>query len=315
MQETTAFKFEVVVVDTDSSEIQHNYAQAHGFQEALGHGIGLDMVQIPAGSFHMGSPDNECDRGEDEGPQQIIMLPSFFIGRNPITQAQWSAIAGLPKINRYLDPAPWRFKGASHPVESISWHDAIEFCDRLTHHTKRAYRLPSEAEWEYACRARTMTPFHFGEVILPSLANYSCQATAEVGTFPLANAFGLQGMHGNVWEWCSGDGSDLYLSNSPDHWSIVCQLEDGFRPLRGGAWNSPERLCRSAARFFQDAQSQHCSFGFRVICASIERIPSKKRLSTTSSQSILDGSNVGGDVNIETIIQNTIIYTNAEEAE
>lgn len=312
MQETTVFKFEVVVVDSYGNEIQRNRAQAQSFKEALGHGIALDMVQIPAGGFYMGSPATECDRVDDEGPQQHLTLPSFFIGRTPITQAQWATVALLPKINRHLDPAPWHFVGSNRPVESISWHDAIEFCARLTQYTKRGYRLPSEAEWEYACRAKTITPFYFGEAILPSLAIYSCQATAEVGSPRSANAFGLQDMHGNVWEWCSGDGSNIYLSDSPEHWSIVHQLEDGFRPLRGGAWNSPARFCRSATRFFQDAHSQHCSFGFRVVCTSMDRISSKKRLPTTS-QSILDGSYVGGNVNIQNLIQKIIISPTTEE--
>ncbi len=121
----------------------------------------------------MGSPEGEKGRTEDEGPQHQVSLSSFLISRHPITQAQWQAVAQLPQINQELDPSPSHFKGQDCPVERVLWYQAVEFCDRLTQLTDRQYRLPTEAEWEYACRAGTTTPFHFGETITPDLANYN----------------------------------------------------------------------------------------------------------------------------------------------
>jgi formylglycine-generating enzyme required for sulfatase activity len=135
--------------------ITHRRLKARYFRENLGNNIGLDMVLIPDGSFLMGAPKDEEGSSDDERPQHPVTIQSFCLGKYPITQAQWWAVADLPKVNRELKPAPSRFKGDNLPVESISWYDAVEFCDRLTQHTGRKYRLPSEAEWEYACRSVT----------------------------------------------------------------------------------------------------------------------------------------------------------------
>ncbi|NEO21280.1 MAG: formylglycine-generating enzyme family protein, partial [Moorea sp. SIO4A5] len=123
------------------------------------------MVAIPEGSFIMGSPETEEGHTNDESPQHRVTVTSFFMGKYPVTQAQWQAVAALPQVNRELEPDPSHFKGKNRPVEQVSWYDAVEFCERLSQYTKRPYRLPSEAEWEYACRAGTTTPFHFGETI------------------------------------------------------------------------------------------------------------------------------------------------------
>lgn len=196
----------------------------------------------------------------------------------------------MPQINHPLDPEPSEFKGANRPIEGVSWHEAIEFCARLWQYSGRDYRLPSEAEWEYACRAGTVSPFHYGEAITTDYANYwgehqnvngnlhkgnygsapigvARQSTTEVGHFRIANAFGLYDMHGNVWEWCSGEGSDTYFNDSPDYWLIVDSLENGQKPLRGGAWICPPRLCRSACRFFEDADRYYAWVGFRIVCS------------------------------------------------
>jgi len=222
--------------------------QTRHFIEQLGTEMGLDMILIPGGTFVMGSPENEPERSEDEGPQHEVTIPTFFLGRYPVTQSQWQFVAGLPQINQKLDPDPSNFKGANRPVEQVSWLDAMEFCDRLSTYTHRAYRLPSEAEWEYACRAGTTTPFHFGETMTTDLANYCGidrtidktlykgaygrgpkgeyrQKTTPVDHFTIANAFGLSDMHGNVWEWCQ------------DHWHSNYQ----GAPIDGSAWLSEDK--------------------------------------------------------------------------
>ncbi|MFM6603662.1 MAG: formylglycine-generating enzyme family protein, partial [Dolichospermum sp.] len=177
----------------------------------------LEMIAIPGGTFVMGSLEGEEESRSEEKPQHQVTIKPFLMGEYPITQAQWRAVAELPQVNQKLQPNPSRFKRANRPVEQVSWHDAIEFCARLSNHTKKPYRLPSEAQWEYACRAGTTTPFHFGETITTDLANYCGdyaygrgqkgayrEETTEVGNFP-PNAFGLHDMHGNVWEWCQDD--------------------------------------------------------------------------------------------------------------
>jgi len=227
-------------------------AGSHPFREET---IAIDMVVIPGGTFLMGSPAGEGS--DDEHPQHEVTVSSFFISKTPITQAQWRIIASRTdlKVKRDLDPDPARFKDDpdpqtlpnyvssetvptrwDRPIERVSWYDAVEFCDRLSQLTGREYRLPSEAEWEYACRAvlpdssstsesnqnPTYPPFHFGETLTDQLANYRAsstyadepkgqyrQQTTPVGSFP-PNAFGLYDMHGNVWEWCLDDWHENY---------------------------------------------------------------------------------------------------------
>ena len=170
----------------------------------------------------MGSPEDEKGRDEDESPQHRVTVSTFFISRYPVTQAQWQAIASLDKVDIDLKADPSRFKGDNRPVEQVNWYDAVEFCARLSRETGREYILPSEAEWEYACRAGTTTPFHFGETITTDLANYNGnytygsgpkgvyrEETTPVGSFS-PNAFGLSDMHGNVWEWCEDNWHNNY---------------------------------------------------------------------------------------------------------
>jgi formylglycine-generating enzyme required for sulfatase activity len=186
----------------------------------------IRMISIPQGELWMGSPKNEKGRFPDEGPQHLVKVPTFFMSQTPITQAQWRVIASLPQEGKELKLAPSRFTGDELPVERVTWQDAIEFCARLSRLTGRNYRLPSEAEWEYACRAipnqvakksnekPVYPPFHFGETLTSNLANYYATEiyrreakgehrgkTTPVRSFP-PNAFGLYDMHGNVREWC-----------------------------------------------------------------------------------------------------------------
>ncbi|MFM8006235.1 MAG: SUMF1/EgtB/PvdO family nonheme iron enzyme, partial [Dolichospermum sp.] len=181
--------------------------------ENLGNGVVLEMVAIPGGKFLMGSPEGQGD--DSEKPQHQFTVPPFFMGKYPITQAQWERVADLPKVKIDLRSKPSHFQGANLPVENVSWHDAQEFCVRLSKATGKLYRLPSEAEWEYACRANTTTPYYFGDTITTDLVNHNGKygQPTEVGKF-YPNAFGLYDMHGNVWEWCE-DGWHKNYINAP----------------------------------------------------------------------------------------------------
>jgi formylglycine-generating enzyme required for sulfatase activity len=256
----------------------------------------LTMLRIPAGSYLMGSPSDEIERHTDEGPQHEVHLEEFFLARTPITQAQWREVARWQPLEGELawqreleeDPlgseADSRFRGENRPVVNVSWHDAMEFCRRLSKRTGKSYTLPSEARWEYACRAGITTPFHFGATISPELANYDAtssyaggpageyrEQTTEVASFP-ANAWGLHDMHGNVWEWCLDHWHGSYVEgdeNAPTDGSawIKQSAEDGERRLlRGGSWGGNPRSCRSAYRSRYHPGSAGGSVGFRVCC-------------------------------------------------
>ncbi|MEH1829432.1 MAG: formylglycine-generating enzyme family protein [Nostoc sp.] len=258
---------------------------AQYYVEDLGNGITLDMVLIPGGSFLMGSPEDELERSDSESPQHSVTIQNFCMGKYPITQAQWKAVAALPQVNIELEADPSNFKGDQRPVEQVSWYDASEFCDRLSQHTKRQYRLPSEAEWEYACRAGTAAPFHFGETITSELANYNAdytygagvkgtyqKETTVVGSFGIANAFGLYDMHGNVLEWCLDDWHSNYKGASTDGSPWVkdnnnISQKQGRGLLRGGSWSNNPKNCRSAFRNYDSNRDTHSnSIGFRAVC-------------------------------------------------
>ncbi len=249
------------------------------FTEDLGNGIKLDMVYIPAGTFIMGAPATEKDSRDNERPQHRVTIKAFQMSKYPVTQAQWKAVANLGKVNRDLKPNPSKFKGANRPVECVSWYDTVEFCDRLSRSTGKTYRLPSEAEWEYACRAGTTTPFYFGEKITPDLANYNGnytygsgakgeyrQETTPVGSFP-PNKFGLYDLHGNVYEWCADHWHDNY-QGAPNDQTIWLSSNINFpRLLRGGSWYDDPDSCRSACRFYFVVGLSNGYYGFRVVCA------------------------------------------------
>ena len=270
---------ESLICDDPIIFIHKERSHAQYFTEDLGNGIGMDMILVPAGRFLMGSPEDEPERSESEGPQHWVSVPRFFMGRYPVTQAQWQAVASLPLAEQELDPAPSRFKGANRPVEQVSWYDAIEFCQRLAQHSKRPYRLPSEAEWEYACRAKTTTPFFFGKSISADVANYDSRSafaegptgeyrkeTTPVGSF-FANAFGLWDMHGNVDEWCSDPWHRSY-KGAPTDGRVWIEGGDGmYKTIRGGSWDDPPRHCRSACRGKGDPNFARDDLGFRVCCS------------------------------------------------
>ena len=262
--------------------INKRSAQHPCFDEMLGE-VPLRMMQIPSGSFTMGSPETEPERFDDEGPQHEVLVPTFFMGKYPVTQDQWRFVVGLEPVNRELDLDPSEFKGNKRPVASISWYEAVEFCDRLSRHTKREYHLLSEAEWEYACRAGTETPFHFGETITTDLANYNGideeygaygrgpkggyrKETTPVDFFEVANIWGLCDMHGNIFEWCLDHWHGSYQGAPKDGRAWLTDNEDAERVIRGGSWNGFPRNCRSAYRNYSYPDARNFDVGFRVVC-------------------------------------------------
>jgi formylglycine-generating enzyme required for sulfatase activity len=261
--------------------IRRQTQRAWQLVEVLDNRIQLEMVAIPAGSFLMGSPKDEPERTDREGPQHEVRVEAFLMGRYPVTQIQWRFVAGLPQVNRSLKPDPSRFKGDCHPVEQVSWYEAVEFCDRLSRHTNRQYRLPTEAEWEYACRSGTRTPFHFGKTLTTELANYngkdvydggpkgqSSSKTTPVDQFGIANAFGLGDMHGNVWEWCQDHWHENYQGAPTDGSAWLSEDEGSRRIRRGGSWNLNPRYCRSTCRNDDGPGHSYYNIGFRAICVS-----------------------------------------------
>jgi formylglycine-generating enzyme required for sulfatase activity/tRNA A-37 threonylcarbamoyl transferase component Bud32 len=273
------FEFDVVIVDTAGREVSRDRPHAKFFIEELSKGVTLEMVSIPGSDFMMGSPHFEGDA--DERPQHKVTIAPFFMGKFPVTQAQWRAVTALPKIKQTLNPYPSKFKGLDRPVENVSWYEAVEFCVRLSEKTGREYRLPSEAEWEYACRAGTTTSFHFGEKITPNLVcfsdndTYGVEAkskyrkeTSNVGSFNVANAFGLYDMHGLVWEWCADPWHNNY-NGAPADGAV---WEDGGdvhrRVLRGGSWSFSAELCRSASRSWNESDGGLRMCGFRVVLSA-----------------------------------------------
>jgi formylglycine-generating enzyme required for sulfatase activity len=280
-----SFKVGSIVKSGNEWVVQKSEGQAYRYVEQLDEDVLLEMVSIAGGEFVMGSPDEELERYEDESPRHEVTVPDFYMGRYPVTQAQWRAVAAMPQVERELDPDPSNFKGDDRPVEQVSWEESIEFCARLSNHTNYQYRLPTEAEWEYACRAGTTTPFHFGETISSELANYDGSAYADGPTgesrnettpvehFDVANAWGLSDMHGNVDEWCQDHWHDNY-EGAPDDGSpwLIDNSEETGRVRRGGSWVDDPRYCRSACRLSNYPVITNFNLGFRVSCSAPETL-------------------------------------------
>ncbi|MGF1517912.1 MAG: formylglycine-generating enzyme family protein [Nodosilinea sp.] len=277
-RELKSFEFETVTVNDHGEIIAREPHTARYFEESLGKTITpLKLVAIPSGEFMMGSPKYEVKRHLEENPQHLVKVSPFFMSHTPVTQAQWRAVASLPKQEQNLEPNPAEFKGDDRPVERVSWYQAVEFCARLSELTGRTYRLPTEAEWEYACRADTTTPFYVGETLTTELANYngrvflreprgrSRRATTPVGQFP-PNAFGLYDLHGNVWEWCLDHWHGNYEGAPTDGTAWLTENEEARRVRRGGSWFFYPRSCRSACRESYDPANRDSYIGFRIMC-------------------------------------------------
>lgn len=277
------FEFETISIEPEKklfgliSGFKKNTITKSGqfFVEYLGEGVNLDMVFIPAGSFMMGSHNNEEGRDKDETPQHLVNLNSFYISKYPITQLQWRTVSLFPKALRPVKSHPSNFKGDNLPVEKVSWLDAQEFCKRLSKYTKRSYRLPTESEWEYACRGNTTSAFFFGDSIVPDVANYDARNDQKKGkydkkTTPVdnfyPNPFGLYDVHGNVWEWCEDYYANNYIQTPKDGTAYTKGMSNQTRVVRGGSWSLPYEYCRSAKRASYAADSNYSFVGFRVVC-------------------------------------------------
>lgn len=256
--ESPSFEYETVTVN-DRGKITHRQSFRVEYQSVdLGKGTTLEIVKIPKGNFTMGSPPQDLDRTDHKGPQHDVTIPAFYLGKYPITQGQWEAIMGSNPSN---------FKGANRPVECVSWNDAVKFCQKLSQKRGGEYRLPSEAEWEYACRAGTTTPFYFGRRITTDLANFDGSETTDVGSFP-PNAFGLYDMHGNAWEWCQDTWHNNYEGAPTDGSAWIDENNNDFRIIRGGSWRSEPMYCCSADRFRNSPSDRGSIIGFRVVCSA-----------------------------------------------
>jgi formylglycine-generating enzyme required for sulfatase activity len=283
------FEFETVQVDERGQVIEQKLVRALAFRESLTNETGLEMVAIPSGKFMMGSLESEHNRFEDENPQHPVTIQSFFMGRYPVTQRQWQAIASTLPVGQELEPA--ELSDENLPMTGIYWDEAIEFCQRLSRDTGRSYRLPTEAEWEYACRAGTVTPFSFGPTITPDQANYrgiDCGNAHDKWFFSGAydrgpkgirrnditpvdafgpNAFGLSDMHGNVSEWCFDLWHGDYQDAPADGSAWIAGGDDNV-VIRGGSFDTFPAYCRSASRQLQTPErySRRGTIGFRVVC-------------------------------------------------
>jgi formylglycine-generating enzyme required for sulfatase activity len=249
--------FETVSINPDGTLCEFRRSRARQLIEKIDEHVSLSLVRVPAGRFMMGSK-----LYSHEGPVHAVEVSEFYLSRQLITQAQWRAVTRLPAVNMALVDNPSYFQGTELPVDSVSWPEATEFCRRLNALTGKPYRLPSEAEWEYACRAQSDTPFAFGNTITAQVVNYDGThpyeaspvgqfrgRTVGAGSLGAANGFGLHDMHGNLWEWCADEWHEDYCGKAPtDAGAWIAQAKPTHRTLRGGAWCNWAEVCRSSER-------------------------------------------------------------------
>ena len=223
-----------------------------------------EMVVVPSGRFRMGSPASERGRDDNEGPQHRVMLRSFALGATEVTFDEWEACVRDSGCGGYR-PRDQRWGRGARPVINVSWEDAQAYVRWLSRAIGESYRLPSEAEWEYAARAGTTTPFRTGATLSPDQANYGRNRgqTTPVGTF-VPNAFGLYDVHGNVWEWVEDCWHNSYRRAPNDGVAWTVGGDCGRRVLRGGSWNNSPRYQRSAERYGRTTEYRLHDAGFRV---------------------------------------------------
>ncbi len=266
----TTFSFKVVSVDSSGNIFNQETKSAIYYIANAKKKVTMDFVKIPEGTFTMGSPATEKNSKDDEKPQHQVTVSDFWMSKYPVTQGEYELIMGNN---------PSKFKGADRPVEKVSWDDAVKFCHQLSKKIGKKLRLPSEAEWEYACRAMTTTPFHFGPTLTTELANYDgnytyasepegvyLKETTPVGKFH-PNAFGLYDMHGNVWEWVADDWHENYQGAPNDGSAWLSQ--SNIKVARGGSCHNSPGGCRSANRYGEAHDSIYHDLGFRVVCTIV----------------------------------------------
>jgi formylglycine-generating enzyme required for sulfatase activity len=227
----------------------------------------LRFVLVPAGKFVMGSPAAEAGRQQDERPHEVRISRAFYLSETEVSQRQWLAVM-------HRNPSSFVASGLDAPVEQVTWDDVQEFLRRLNQSGSGRYRLPTEAEWEYACRAGSTSPYSFGELLSTDVANYDGRyplprqrsgefrgATTRVGSFP-PNRWGLYDMHGNVWEWCADEYCPYPVAAVTDP---VNQCGSPYKVIRGGSWYFGADSARSALRYTHEPHLRGFSIGFRVV--------------------------------------------------
>lgn len=281
------FSFETIILREEKklfglvSKVEKNLISKKGqfFVEYLGQGVNLEMVFIPSGEFLMGSSNSDSHREKDESPQHKVNINSFYVSKYPITQLQWKIVSSFPKVTRNLKSKPAQFRGDNLPVERVSWFDAQEFCKRLSKYTGRNYRLPTESEWEYACRGNTETAFSFGDIITQEVANFAGSSKSDTKSKEIKtekrttsvdnyypNPFGIYDVHGNVWEWCEDNYTSSYTHKPKDGSAYLTSTGNQNRVVRGGSWSLPSHYARSAKRNNYAPDSSYNFIGFRVVC-------------------------------------------------
>jgi formylglycine-generating enzyme required for sulfatase activity len=254
-------------------QIDGDFLKANESDHDFANSIGMTLVLIPKGAFVMGSPESEEGRYDDETQHEVTISKDYYLGVTEVTQGQYEKVMGTNPS--YFQKSRVHGSDSSRcPVDNVSWEDAIEFCKTLSDlpeekNAGRVYRLPTEAQWEYACRAGSKSAYSFGESS-KSLGDYAwCGENSNLQTHPvgekMANAWGLYDMHGNVWEWCS-DWYGGYDNNSVS--DPVGPREGSFRVIRGGSWLDDAASCQSAIRGRYDPSFRHRSIGFRVALSS-----------------------------------------------
>ncbi len=272
------------IVITGLFLLQAPASVAQDGDKVITNSIGMKLTLIPAGKFMMGSPAAEMERDPEELQHEVTISKPFYLGVYEVTQREYEKVVGK-------NPSHFKKVESDMPVEQVRWSEAADFCSRLSNHADerkagRVYRLPTEAEWEYACRAGTKTTFHFGDALSSKQANFdgnfpqgdaakgpNLQKPAKVGSYE-PNAWGLYDMHGNVAEWCSDWYDPDYYKNSPaadpkgpEKGVISTGFgKDYFRVLRGGCWLDEARACRAAYRFRLQSSEPYRWVGFRVVC-------------------------------------------------
>jgi formylglycine-generating enzyme required for sulfatase activity len=259
--------------------------------------LGMKLALIPPGKFLMGSPAAEQERQADESQHEVAIIKPFYMGVYTVTQAQYEKLMGKPfeggQYNKWNGGARFNADhggGPDHPMENMKWYQAVEFCKRLSdlpdeQRARRKYRLPTEAEWEYACRAGTTTVFYCGDTLSSQQANFNgnfpyggadkgpyLRKTTKVGSYQ-PNTFGLSDMHGNVFQWCADWYDPDYYRHSPREdpqgpakGVVTTGYNDFYRVIRGGSWVDEGRACRAAYRFRAMPHDAYHMVGIRVVC-------------------------------------------------